>query len=227
MKVCILYSGAKDSNYALHHVKKEGHEICCLTTFYSENLESYMFHTPNIKWAEMQSEALNIPIEIFQTQGEKELELKDLKNALIKLKKKYDIKGVVSGAIESKYQKERINKICNLLGLKSINPIWKVEPEKYIKTLVNKKFKVKIVGVFAEGLNKDWLGKDLNENTIEDLKNLNKKYKVHLAGEGGEYETFVYDSPDFKKRINIMESEKIWDGDSGILKIKKAKLIEK
>lgn len=227
MKVCILYSGAKDSNYALYLAKKMGHDITCLATFMSNNPESYMFHTPNIKWVKLQAKAIGIPIEIFKTEGIKELELKDIEIALKKIKKKYKIEGVVSGAIESNYQRKRIKKICEILGLKSINPLWKLNQEEYIKELINSGFKIKIVGVYAEGLTKDWLGKNLNKKTFDKLKKLNQKYKVHMAGEGGEYETFVYDGPIFKKRIKIIESEKIWEVNSGILNIKKAELSEK
>ncbi len=227
MKVCILYSGAKDSNYALYLAKKMGHDIPCLVTFMSNNPESYMFHTPNIKWVKIQAKAIEIPIEIFKTEGIKELELKDIENALKKIKKKYKIEGVVSGAIESDYQRKRIKKICESLDLKSINPLWKLNPEKYMKELVDSGFKIKIVGVYAEGLTKDWLGKSLNKDTFDKLKKLNQKYKVHMAGEGGEYETFVCDGPIFKKRIKILRALKKWKNNSGHLDIQEVKLIKK
>ena len=227
MKVCVLYSGAKDSNYAMYLAKKQNYEISCLVTFISENPESYMFHTPNIKWVDLQSQTLKIPIEIFKTKGIKEDEIEDMEKALSYIKKNYNIEGVVTGAVASEYQRQRVEKVCKKLGLRCINPLWKIDSEKYLNELVESGFKVKIVGVFAEGLTKEWLGKDITADTIKELKELNKKYKIHLIGEGGEYETFVYDSPIFKRKIDIIESEKIWEGNSGVLNIKKAELSEK
>ncbi len=227
MKVCVLYSGAKDSNYAIYLAKKQNYEISCLVTFISENPESYMFHAPNIKWVDLQSQTLKIPIEIFKTKGIKEDEIEDMEKALSYIKKNYNIEGVVTGAVASEYQRQRVEKVCKKLGLKCINPLWKIDSEKYLNELVESGFKVKIVGVFAEGLTKEWLGKDITADTIKELKELNKKYKIHLIGEGGEYETFVYDSPIFKRKIDIIESEKIWEGNSGVLNIKKAELSEK
>ncbi len=227
MKVCVLYSGAKDSNYAIYLAKKQNYEISCLVTFISENPESYMFHTPNIKWVDLQSQTLKIPIEIFKTKGIKEDEIEDMEKALSYIKKNYNIEGVVTGAVASEYQRQRVEKVCKKLGLKCINPLWKIDSEKYLNELVESGFKVKIVGVFAEGLTKEWLGKDITADTIKELKELNKKYKIHLIGEGGEYETFVYDSPLFKRKIDIIESAKIWEGNSGVLNIKKAELSEK
>ena len=55
---------------------------------------------------------------------------------------------------------------------------------------------------------------------LTELKDLNERYGVHLAFEGGEAETFVLDGPIFKKRIEILEFEKKWFNDSGVLEIK-------
>jgi len=35
------------------------------------------------------------------------------------------------------------------------------------------------------------------------MKTLNEKYKINIAGEGGEYESFVLNCPLFKKPIKI------------------------
>jgi diphthamide synthase (EF-2-diphthine--ammonia ligase) len=50
---------------------------------------------------------------------------------------------------------------------------------------------------------------------------------IHMAGEGGEYETLVLDAPFYKKHIEIVKSEVEWEGDRGSLKILEAKLIDK
>jgi diphthamide synthase (EF-2-diphthine--ammonia ligase) len=50
---------------------------------------------------------------------------------------------------------------------------------------------------------------------------------VSLVGEGGEYETLVLDGPLFKKRIELVETENFWKGESGYLLVRKAILIDK
>jgi diphthine-ammonia ligase len=74
MKLGVLFSGGKDSCYALFKAGKE-HEIVCLITMASDNPDSYMFHTPNIEMTKLQSEALDIPLISGRTKGEKEEEL--------------------------------------------------------------------------------------------------------------------------------------------------------
>jgi len=62
MKAGILFSGGKDSTYSAYLAKKEGYELACLITIYSENKDSYMFHTPSIDKTKKQAEVMNIPL---------------------------------------------------------------------------------------------------------------------------------------------------------------------
>ena len=130
MKIAALISGGKDSLYAAYQACKNN-ELKCLITLKSVNPESYMFHIPNIELVKLQARAMKLPLIFKKTLGVKEEELKDLENAIKIAIKKYKIKGLVSGAIESNYQKERIENICKKLGIKSITPLWHINPKKY------------------------------------------------------------------------------------------------
>ena len=207
MKLGILFSGGKDSTYSAWLVKNFGYELTCLISIFSKNPESYMFHTPSIKKTKKQAEVMGIPIIIQKTNGEKEEELKDLEKAIEKAKQKYKIEGIVSGAIQSVYQASRIQKICDKLNLECFNPLWQKNEEEYLEELIKNKFKIIIVGVFAYPLDKSWLGREINQKVVNELKKINQKYKINLAGEGGEFETFVLNCPLFKKELNIINKE--------------------
>ncbi|MBK6586687.1 MAG: hypothetical protein IPG26_07775 [Coprothermobacter sp.] len=69
-------------------------------------------------------------------------------------------------------------------------------------------FKVIVTAVAAEGLDSSWLGRQIDQKMLNELKDLNRRYGVHPAFEGGEAETFVLDGPIFKKRIKILKAEK-------------------
>ncbi len=71
------------------------------------------------------------------------------------------------------------------------------------------------------------LAGSFDDKLIEDLKALNRKYRVHIAGEGGEYESLVLDAPFYKKRIDLLETRNIWMKDHGIMKVVAAELREK
>ena len=227
MNIASLFSGGKDSVLALYKVLEEGHEVKTLITISSKNPESYMFHVPNIGLTPLQAEAIEIPIIFKTTKGVKEEELKDLKESIEEAIQKYQIKGVVSGAIFSNYQKSRIDNICRELNIKSFVPLWNRKPEEMLVKMIDSGFKIIMSAVAAGGLGPEWLGKELNDAAIKQLLNLHNVCHICTAGEGGEFETLVLDAPFFKKRIEIIDAEKIWDGQSGVYNIKKAVLVDK
>jgi ABC transporter with metal-binding/Fe-S-binding domain ATP-binding protein len=227
MKVASLFSGGKDSNFANYIALQNGFEISCLVSILTKNEESYMFHVPNIELTRVQAKAMGIPIISINTTGEKEKELDDLKKALLIAKRRHRINGVISGAIQSDYQKTRIDRICEELKLSSFSFLWRKNEEKVIREEVNANFEIIIVGCFAAGFTKDWLGRKIDEECINDLIKLNKKFGINICGEGGEIETFVTDCALFKKRIKIEKAEKIWKNGFGVYQIKKISLIKK
>lgn len=214
MKLGVLFSGGKDSTYAAHMAKKEGHELTCLISIFSKNKESYMFHTPNIELVEIQSKKMDIPLIVKKTKGVKETELIDLEKAIKLAKDKYKIQGIVTGAIESAYQASRIQEICFKLNLKCFNPLWKKNQLDYLKEIIKNKFKVIIIGVYAYPLDESWLGREINKDFIEEVQELNEKYKINSSGEGGEFETLVLDCPLFKNSLKIKNKKPIGEKNS-------------
>lgn len=223
MRVAALVTGGKDSALALYRALKRGYEVRYLVTMLPQQEDSWMFHFPNIHLTDLFAEAVGIPLVKAVTAGIKETELEDLKKLLATL----DIEGVVSGAISSQYQKMRIKKICRELNLKSVTPLWQENPRTLLEEIVNLNFEVVIVGVYAYGFDPSWLGRKIDSTSMNDLIELNKKYQVSLVGEGGEYETLVLDAPLFKKGIQLVEVERVWENHSGYLLVKKAELIDK
>jgi predicted ATP pyrophosphatase (TIGR00289 family) len=220
MKVAALFSGGKDSTFSIYIAKQYGWDVTHLVTLMSENKDSWMFHSINIHLVDKLAEAMDIPLIKRITKGEKEEELADLKKILSDL----DVDGVISGAIASEYQRTRIEKICYELGIKSFTPLWHKNQELVLRDEVDAGFKIIIVGAFAHGFNESWLGRALDKKCIDDLVELQKKYGINVAGEGGEFETLVLDCPLFKKKLVLDEVSKEWKRDSGVLQVKKAHL---
>jgi uncharacterized protein (TIGR00290 family) len=162
---------------------------------------------------------MNIPLLIHKTLGIKEEELKDLKQAIKTAKEKYGIQGIVTGALHSEYQRSRIQKICDELELECINPLWHMNEIEYLKKLVASKFKVIIIGVFAYPLDQTWLQREINDKFIEEVIDLKDEYKIHPAGEGGEFETFVVNCPLFERELKIIKHEAEGKGNSWKLNI--------
>ena len=226
MRLGVLFSGGKDSTYALH-LAAQKEEVVCLITVVSKNPESYMFHTPNIDITALQAEALGLPIVSVVTEGRKEEELADLEKAIAEAKTQFKIEGVVTGAVESVYQASRVQRICNKLGVWCFNPLWKHDQKALLEALLEKNFQVIISGIFAYPLDESWLGKQLDAKMIQKLVDLQQKYGISPSGEGGEIETTVLDAPMFKKKIEIQDFAVSAKGNSGVFTIKRAGLVTK
>ncbi len=227
MNVGILFSGGKDSTYAAWLAKQQGYKLSCLISIFSENTDSYMFHTPNIERVKKQAEVMEIPLIIKKTKGEKEKELVDLEKAIVEAVDKYRIKGIVTGAVASVYQASRVQKICDNLDLECFNPLWQKNPEEYWGDLLKNGFEIIITGVSADGMGKEWLGQKIDRKMLNKLKEMEKKYRIHLSFEGGEAETFVVDCPLFYKKLRILRSETMFSKSSGIYNIIKIALDNK
>jgi len=225
LRTAVLFSGGKDSGLALAYAMQHS-SVKCLIIMVSTNPESYMFHTPNIRWAEVQAKNTGIPCIIQKTKGEKEKELKDLEKAIRLAKTKYKIQGIVTGAIESIYQASRVQAITNKLGIECFNPLWQKDQMELLEELLDKKFEVIIMSISAEGFTEKWLGRKIDEVAISELKFLSKRFGFNPAFEGGEAESMVLNAPFFKKRISIKKAKSVMTGENtGYYAIEEIELI--
>ncbi len=221
MRLATLFSGGKDSTYATYLASKEG-DITFLVTVDPIRGDSWMFHTVNIHLCPLLSEALNIELIMVESSGNKEAELEDLKNALTEL----DIDGLVTGAIASSYQKNRVEAICNELELTHISPLWGRNPSQLLHEVLEVGMEIVVTSVAAMGLEKKWLGRVLDQNAVKELHELSLRYGFNMCGEGGEMETLVVNAPWFKKRLEITNARTEWDGVRGFYLVEEVKLTQ-
>lgn len=206
---------------------RANYEIGSLLTIRSKNPDSYMFHTPAIDIVELQSKALGIKQIIQETAGKKEIELADLKKGLIEAKKS-GAQGIITGALYSSYQRNRIEKLCEDLDLKVFSPLWHINQETEMREILDNDFKFLFTKIAADELDKTWLGREISYKDVTKLAALNKKIGLNIAGEGGEFESLVLDMPMFKKRIEILKSDICMESkNTGEYRINEARLVEK
>jgi len=225
MKLACLFSGGKDSTYAIHLAKKQGHDVVCLLSIFTKSEESHLLHHPNLKWTKLQSESMKIPqLTIISNSDETEDELIIMEKLLQNAKEQFQIDGLVHGGIKSKFQKEKFESLCLKLNLVSIAPLWGTDPNEYMNELLDSNFHFMMITVSSDGLDEQWLGKLILKSDIDILNNLSNKFGFNLNFEGGESETFVIDCPLFSTPIKINEFTKNWDGYRGRFEIVDAEL---
>jgi ABC transporter with metal-binding/Fe-S-binding domain ATP-binding protein len=227
LKLASLFSGGKDSTYAIYKAKQDGHSIECLVSLFPESEESHLLHYPNISLTALQAKAMNIPHILTRIDTtDPETEIIELQNLIKKAKNDFGIDGILHGGLSSNYQRIRFESIGNNLGLKVVSPLWHVDQKNYLRELLQSKFKFIMTSVTSAGLDDTWLGREITEEDLERLIMLSSKHGFNLTFEGGEAETFVLNCPLFHSAIRIIKSNKIWDGYRGRFEITEA-ILEK
>ncbi len=225
MKLAALFSGGKDSTFAIYQAKADGNEIVCLLTVFPFSPESHLLHFPNIEITKLQSNSMKIPqIYVKSKSNSKEDEQISLEIILKKAKVDFKIEGLVHGGILSDFQRKIFEETSKKLGLKLVSPIWKMDQKQYMHSLIGSGFCFIITSVSSDGLDESWLGKKITQKELEQLETLSQKYGFNLSFEGGEAETLVLDCPLFSNPLIIKEITKNWDGYRGFLEIIKAEL---
>ncbi|MEM0135144.1 MAG: diphthine--ammonia ligase [Thermoplasmatales archaeon] len=206
MKGISLLSGGKDSFLSLVIAISVGIDVEKTITVRAEQ-DSFMFHYPNAELGSRLSEIMGISNSLI---SESEFE-----NTLSRFTGYF----LIAGAVESEFQKTKLEQLCEEYDLKTFFPLWRKKQESIMREFISTGSTGMFVSVAAEGLDESFLGRTINEDTLKILKDLNKKYGISIVGEGGEYETLVTCSPFASKCIDVYESEIVDRGIQKNLKI--------
>jgi asparagine synthase (glutamine-hydrolysing) len=211
-RVATLLSTGKDSCLATQRMIDYNYDITSFLTVKPEQKNSYMSHAANIDVARKQASAANKALLVETSEAEKENELDDYQRLIQRAKHEQGVEGVVTGAVASEYQRQRIERICDRVGVKPYAPLWHTPGESVIKQILKRGFDVIYEKTAAAGFDESWIEKHIEPHVLEELRGLKDEYGVHVAGEGGEFETLVLDAPFFTQRLVIDDSEVVSDG---------------
>jgi diphthine-ammonia ligase len=180
-----------------------GWEIAAVVTVDIQDGDSHMFQVPSTKWVERQALLANVPWMNVPASGSVEDEIEALEQALSKL----EIDGIVSGALRSDFQKQRLECMSQRLNIHSFSPLWHQTPIEHLKGMVEAGFQIMLTSVSCEGLDHTWLGHVLTESSLLELHALSKQHRFNVDGEGGEYETYVLGGPIWSRALRVEGSE--------------------
>ncbi len=209
--VVVSLSGGKDSTYALYEALKEGLNVKHLL-FINTGSKAHLVN----RWVlKLVSEAVEIPSVTVNK------ELPAIRKTLKKLKADM----LVSGVMTTPEHMDWYQEVCSPIQVKHYAPLWGKNPLAALDEMKQLGFHMLVIEVdTAMGSSEDWLGKEIGDNMLNELKQLERKRKINPIGEWGEYHTIVLDCPVYKKKVNIIESEITWKNSKGYVTIKKADL---
>ncbi|EDQ92265.1 uncharacterized protein MONBRDRAFT_14389, partial [Monosiga brevicollis MX1] len=247
-------SGGKDSCHNLLHCVANGHQVVALANLappeqphdvlVSDELDSMMYQTVGHEGIELLAAALDKPLYREAIVGacvsdtktyhraERD-EVEDMDRLFQRVIRSHpDVEAVSVGAILSDYQRTRVEQVAARHGITVLSYLWQRDQAELLAEMVASGLEAIVIKVAAMGLMpRKHLGQTLGmlSPTLHKLHDL---YEVHVCGEGGEYETFVLDSPLFTRRLVVEESTTIIHSDDafapvGYLQLQRLALVDK
>ncbi len=226
MKVAVMFSGGKDSTYAVDYAKHMGWEIAYLLSVKPTRTDCYLFHFATVEHTAKQAEALGLNHHLLSCDvANPKQEAQIIKDFV----EKHPVEAVVLGGVGlQQTQLKTLQKTLMPLKIEVFAAHAGYDHEEIVEQMIKKGYDIRITQIATEGLGEDWLGKQITKDAFVELKKRSEKYGFHIGFEGGYADTFVCDGPIFKKRIIIEEAEKVMeDKYSGHLVIKKLRLVDK
>ncbi len=198
--ILFTWSSGKDSALALYELQRTNdYEILALLTTITEGYDRISMHGVKSILLEQQVESLGLLVEkiyIKKNESNKEYEAK-MKDKLKQYKKRGAL-SVVFGDIFlediRKYREKNLSK----LGITALFPLWHRNTTELAHKFIDLGFKAVITCVDSNVLDKKFVGKIFDEKFLSRLPS-----SVDPCGENGEFHTFVYDGPLFKRRIQF------------------------
>lgn len=197
MDAFVSWSGGKDSAYAYYMAKRDGLKVKILLNMAAEDGKRGHSHGLSMKALKRQSRAMGLILiqkktswEDYETRFKEAL--KDLKTM--------GITAGIFGDIDLADHREWVERVCAEEGVTPFLPLWLKDRKELMETFIWAGFKAKVVAVNNKWLDNVWLGREIDMEFVADLMRLNG---VDLCGEKGEYHTFVYDGPLFKKPLDF------------------------
>lgn len=221
-----LFSGGKDSTYALILAREQGLSVDRLVTVHPPT-DAFLFHVPGTHLAALEAESIGLPLveveattalppdEPSDATARGDAELEPLEAALEDLVSD-GLQGVTVGAVESEFQHHRIGAMANRLGIDVFDPLWQRDALSLLTEMVDAGLEIIVIAVAADGFEKTWLGRTIDADAIAELADLRDRFGVHPMGEGGEYETLVTDGPHMARPLRF-EATTEWHGTRGHL----------
>jgi len=225
MDVAILYSGGKDSTFAIQHAMDKGWNIKYLLSVKPATKDCYLFHYATVEQTKDLAKILGIPhiyVKCDVVGPEKEA------NIVKEVVEKNKVDAVVLGG--TGLQETQLKSVQNALRPLKIEVFASHAGENHdmiMEQMLDKGYEITITQIASDGL-KDWLGKKLTKDNFQQLKKDSVKYGFHIGFEGGYADTLVTNCPIFSKRLVIEDMSITYEDDyCGHVVVNKSKVEDK
>jgi uncharacterized protein (TIGR00290 family) len=139
----------------------------------------------------------------------------------------FGIEGLITGDMDLIEHRQWVENMCHEFDFKPVLPLWGLTRDEVMGGFINDGFEAVVVCVKSDVMGSEWLGRTIDNQFVADLRTLSTKNDVDICGENGEYHTYIFDGPMFRKHISLTYGGSISADGYGFLNIKGAELTDK
>ena len=214
MDVAILYSGGKDSTYAIEYSLLKGWNIKYLISIKPIRKDCFLFHYATVEQTKEIAKMLKIRHFYLKCNVANPIdEAKIVRNIVEKNQSKDKIDAVVLGG--TGLQVTQIKSIQNALRPLNVEAFAShagFDHDLLLEEMLNNGYEILITQIASDGLS-DWLGKKITKDNFLQLRKDSVKYGFHIGFEGGYADTLVTDCPLFSNKMFIEDMSLIFEDD--------------
>lgn len=201
------WSGGKDSAFALHKVLQGNEfEVKYLLTTVNSHWQRISMHGVRRELLQKQAEVIGIElIEVLlpemPSMEDYEAEMTKTLDFLLEQGITHSIFGDIFLQDLREYRENKLKE----KGLTGVFPLWQIPTSQLVTEFIEQNFKTITVCVDATKLDQNFCGRVIDQSFVDDLPK-----EVDVCGENGEFHTFVFDAPFFKKMIEFTKGETVF-----------------
>ncbi len=204
-KVLLSWSSGKDSAWALHVLRQQGMEVVGLLTTVNTNFNRVAMHGTRQVLLQAQAEAAGLPLYEVPLPWPCSNEIYE--QAMAAACTSAIERGVNALAFGDlfledvrRYREERLRGT----GLESIFPLWGRNTRELVAEMIDGRLRARIVCVDPTKVSAEFVGLDLDHDLLRRLPPT-----VDPCAENGEFHTFAYAGPMFRRAIEIEAGEQV------------------
>ncbi len=194
-----MWSGGKDSHYALYRAQQAGVECSVLVTFIDDETDLVLSHRLPPELIEEQAKLIGIPL--LKIHANYHTYERELRNLLFDLRSDGITRGIF-GDHSIRDHRDWFELLLGDFDMRGVFPLWSIPTGLLVEE--QRRMMKSVIVQIERKISESYLGKEFTSEFIEYLN----EFGLDPSGEGGEYHTFVCRSPLMKKEIVLTHAER-------------------
>jgi uncharacterized protein (TIGR00290 family) len=199
-RVLLSWSSGKDSAWALHLLRQQSDlEIVGLLTTFNHAADRVAMHAVRRKLVEAQAELAGLPLWPVELNWPcSNADYESLMSAACQHAVAERVTHVAFGDVFLRDIREYRERQLAETGLKPLFPVWHLPTDQLASEMIRSGLRAKVTCIDPNKLARMFVGRDFDASFLHDLP-----ADIDPCGENGEFHTFVFDAPIFRRPIDV------------------------